>query len=61
MKTVRFYDLMADCVENGENTTRQLANEFSLNLPEDFDISDVFPVLCEKTGEEVYSFRYEFI
>lgn len=61
MRVVRFYDLMVDCVENGENTTRQLANEFSLVLAEDFDLCDVFPVLCQKTGEDVYSFRYEFI
>lgn len=61
MNTVRFYDLMVDCVENGIETTRQLAHEFRLDLPQDFDILDAFPILCEKTGYDINSFRYETI
>ena len=59
MKTVRFYDLMVDCVENGVNTTRQISDELRLELPEDFDLNDSFDMLNEKTGLDVYSFRYE--
>ena len=59
MKTVRFYDLMVDCVENGIETTRALTHEFRLDLPEDFDMCDAFPMLCEKTGYDIWSFRYE--
>jgi len=59
MKTVRFYDLMVDCVENGVNTTRQISDELRLELPEDFDLNESFDMLNEKTGLDVYSFRYE--
>lgn len=59
MKTVRFYDLMVDCVENGVNTTRKISDELRLELPEDFDLNDSFDMLNEKTGLDVYSFRYE--
>lgn len=61
MKTVRFYDMIMDTVENGVETSRQLDVEFRLDLPEDFDLNDAFPMLCEKTGHDVCSFRYEFI
>lgn len=61
MKTVRFYDLMADVLENGEYTTRQLSDEFSVDLPEDFDLDFAFDILSEKTGQDVCSFSYQNI
>ena len=59
MKTIRFYNLMVDVLENGEYTTHQIANEFSLDLPEEFDLNYAFDMLSEKTGQDVCSFRYE--
>jgi|SanBayMetagenome_1026888.scaffolds.fasta_scaffold01871_4 hypothetical protein len=62
MKTVRFYNMMIDCVENGINTVRELGAEFRVDLPEDFDLNDAFGILTEKTGyEEIFSFRYEVL
>lgn len=61
MKTVRFYDLMIDILENGEYTTSQIANEFTIELPEDFDLNYAFDLLSEKTNKEVCSFRYNHI
>ena len=46
-------------MENGVNTTRQISDELRLELPEDFDLNDSFDMLNEKTGLDVYSFRYE--
>jgi hypothetical protein len=62
MKTVRFYNMMIDCVENGINTVRELGAEFRVDLPEDFDLNDAFGILTEKTGyAEIFSFRYEVL
>jgi hypothetical protein len=61
MKTVRFYDMVIDCIENGVETTRQLENELRLELPQDFDLNEAFDMLNQQTGCDVFSFRYENI
>jgi hypothetical protein len=61
MKTVRFYDLMVDILENGEYTTSQIANGFTIQLPEDFDLNYAFDMLSQKAGQDVCSFRYEYV
>lgn len=61
MKTVRFYNLMVDILEDGEYTTSQIISEFTIELPEDFDLNDAFDILSEKTGQDVCSFRYDNI
>jgi hypothetical protein len=60
MKTVRFYDMVIDCIENGVETTRVIQEELRLELPEDFDLDDSFSMLEDKTGHrDIFSFRYE--
>ena len=61
MKTIRFYDLMVDILENDVFTTEQIASEFTISLPEDFDLDYAFDMLSGKTGQDVCSFRYEYI
>lgn len=61
MQVVRFYDLMVDILENGEYTTSQIASEFTIELPEDFDLNYAFDILSEKTGQDVCSFSYNHI
>ena len=61
MRVVRFYDMMADHLENGEYITRQLASDLSLELSEDFDLDYAFDLLSAKLGEDVCSFRYEYM
>ena len=61
MKTVRFYDLMVDILENGTFTTEQISSEFTIELPEDFDLNYAFDMLSGKAGQDVCSFRYEYI
>lgn len=59
MKTIRFYEMTADFMENDVYSTKELTHEFRLELPEDFDLDDAFGILSEKTGCDVCSFRYE--
>lgn len=59
MKTIRFYDMVIDCFENGVETTRQLENELRLQLPQDFDLNEAFDMLNQETGCDVCSFKYE--
>jgi hypothetical protein len=61
MKTIRFYDMMIDCIENGVETSKQISHEFNLDLPVDFDLDNAFDMLNEKTGCDIYSFKYEEI
>jgi hypothetical protein len=61
MKTIRFYDMMIDCIENGVETSKQISHEFNLDLPVDFDLDNAFDMLNEKTGYDIYSFKYEEI
>jgi len=61
MKTVRFYDLMVDILENGTFTTEQISSEFTIQLPEDFDLDYAFDMLSGKAGQDVCSFRYEYV
>ena len=48
MKTVRFYDLMVDILENDVFTTQQIASEFTISLPEDFDLDYAFDMPTSK-------------
>lgn len=60
MRTVVFYDMILDCVENGIETTKTIFAEFPIDLPEDFDLNDSFHMLEEKTGyKDIFSFRYK--
>jgi len=60
MKTVRFYDMVVDCIEDGIETTKVIQEELKLELPEDFDLDDSFGILEDKTGyKDIFSFRYE--
>jgi hypothetical protein len=60
VKTIRFYDMMMDCIENGIETTKAISAEFTVELPEDFDLNDSFSMLEEKTGyKDIFSFRHE--
>ena len=61
MQTVRFFEMMIDTIENGVEISKAISDEFNIQLPEDFDLNDSFPMLCEKTGYDVCSFRYEHI
>ena len=61
MKTVRFYDLMVDVMENGEFTVAQISSEFTVEMQEDFDLNTAFDILSGKSGQQVCSFRYEYI
>lgn len=61
MKTVRFYNLFAERMENDVFTSHQMANELMIELPEDFDLDNAFEILTEKTGQDICSFSYENI
>lgn len=61
MKTVRFYELMVDILENDVFTTEQISSEFTIELPEDFDLDYAFDMLSGKVGQDVCSFRYEYV
>ena len=59
MKTIRCYDLIVDILENDIYTTRQISDEFSVSIGEDFDLNNIFDLLVAKSGLDVCSFRYE--
>lgn len=59
MKTIRCYDLMVDILENDIYTTRQISDEFSVSISEDFDLNNVFDLLVAQSGLDISSFRYE--
>lgn len=61
MKTIRCYDVMIDVLENDIYTTRQISDEFNISVDQDFDLNDMFDILTDKTGLDVFSFRYEEI
>lgn len=65
---VRFYDILIDSIENGQNTLQELGQEIRLHVHDrDFAdaveraeyIGDMMDLISEHTGKDVYSFRYE--
>lgn len=67
---IRFYDILIDSIENGQNTLKELGQEVRLHIHDrDFAdaveraeyIGDMMDKISEHTGCEVYSFRYETV
>lgn len=67
---VRFYDILIDSIENGQNTLKELGQEIRLHIHDrDFSdameraeyIGDMMTQISEHTGKDVYSFRYETV
>lgn len=67
---VRFYDIVIDSIENGQNTLKELGQDVRLHIHDrDFNdaveraeyIGDMMEMISKHTGMDVCSFRYETV
>ena len=61
MKTIKFFNMFVEKIDNDIISRSAISNEFTIDLPEDFDLDYAFDMLSEKIGQTIDAFSYEVL